>query len=67
MSDEHIDDVTAPDDEPEGYDTWFRAQVEEALEEDRKPGAIRYSLEEVDAMMQRAREERDRQRFEKAS
>ncbi len=34
--------------EPEGYDAWFRAQVQEALDECAKPDAVFYTQEQVE-------------------
>lgn len=46
-----------PPDDPEGYDRWFRAQVEEALREADDPNAVWVPHEEVVADWDRERAE----------
>jgi hypothetical protein len=40
------------------YDAWFRRKVQEGLDDARKPDAVFYNQEEVEAMMEARLEER---------
>ena len=64
MSDEHIETegilpIAATERaEPEGYDTWFRREVEIGLREANEPNAVFYTLEEVEERMRLRRAQR---------
>lgn len=67
MSDQPIPehDENAP--EPEGYDAWFRREVEIGLAEANDPNTVWYTMEELDRHMEELRAERDGRLFKKAS
>lgn len=67
MSDER--EVNEPHNvpEPEGYDAWFRMQVELALHEADDPNARSYTLEESNEKMHLLKIARRAQQLQKAS
>jgi hypothetical protein len=72
MSDKRIetDEVTSAEPgqpEPEGYDAWFREQVELAVRESEAPDAVFHTMEEVDEEIAQMRTKRLAVPFEKAS